>query len=155
MAMRTMVDQNRVLHDVVVLLSWRTSDSATTPTGTRVEIAGLTSWDVAQDSSGSGVVSVDATFGYTEHIDPIRTLREAQADNQVSGRLHPASYLYFVSQPVPRCDSEGSLQRWRQVLFLAISRVVPGPVDLLELPRDRTIIIGHVIGLWNPAALGR
>jgi hypothetical protein len=38
------------------------------------------------------------------------------------------------------------MRRWRQVL-LAIRRVVPDPVDLLDLPRDRTISIGHVIGL--------
>jgi hypothetical protein len=39
------------------------------------------------------------------------------------------------------------MHRWRQALFLAIRRVFPDPVDLLDHPRDRTIIIGHVIGL--------
>ena len=62
-------------------------------------------------------------------------------------RLDEAADLYFVSVPVAKFDRGGSMQRWRQVLFLAILRVVPDPVDLLELPRDRTIVIGHVIGL--------
>jgi KUP system potassium uptake protein len=148
MALRTMIEQNHVLHDVVVLLSWRTSDSPTTATGTQVEIDDLTSCASPEDSLGSGVVSVDATFGYSERIDPIRVLRDAQAcGNDTLRRLDDGKDLYFVSLPVAQFDRDGSMQRWRQVLFLAIRRVVPDPVDLLELPRERTIIIGHVIGL--------
>jgi len=148
MALRTMIEQNHVLHDVVVLLSWRTSDSPTTATGTRVEIDDLTRGKSPDDSLVGGVVCVDATFGYTERVDPIRALRDAQTQGkQTLARLDPATDLYFVSVPVAQFDRAGSMQRWRQVLFLAICRVVPDPVDLLDLPRDRTIIIGHVIGL--------
>lgn len=39
------------------------------------------------------------------------------------------------------------MKGWRQLLLLAIRRVVPDPVDLLDLPRERIILIGHVIGL--------
>ena len=148
MAMRTMIDQNHVLHDVVVLLSWRSSDSPTTATGTRVKIDDLTGLEPAHNSLGSGIVSLDATFGYSEHIDPIKALREAPTEGNLTlGQLDGANDVYFVSLPVAQFDRDGSMHRWRQALFLAIRRVVPDPVDLLDLPRDRTIIIGHVIGL--------
>ena len=148
MALRTMIDQNHVLHDVVVLLSWRTSDSPSTATGTWVEIDELTGWEVPGNPLGGGIVSLDATFGYSERVDPVSALRAAQTrGNQTLARLDEAKDLYFVSVPVAQFDRDGSMQRWRQVLVLAMRRVVPDPVDLLVLPRDRTIVIGHVIGL--------
>jgi KUP system potassium uptake protein len=148
MAMRTMIDQNHVLHEVVVLLSWRTSDSPTTATGTRLRIEDLTGFEPAHHALGGGIVSLDVTFGYSEHIDPIKALREAPTKGNLAlGQLDEANDVYFVSLPVAQFDRDGSMHRWRQVLFLAIRRVVPDPVDLLDLPRERTILIGHVIGL--------
>ena len=148
MALRTMIEQNHVLHEVVVLLSWRTSDSPSAATGARVEIGEPGGWEVAGNPLGGGIVSLDATFGYAERVDPVGVLRAAQAgDNQTLAGLDRAGALYFVSVPVTQFDRGGTMQPWRQVLFLAISRVVPDPVELLDLPRDRTIVIGHVIGL--------
>lgn len=148
MALRAMIDQNHVLHDVVVLLSWRTADSPTAATGTRVEIDDLIGSAAAESSVVSGIVSLDLTFGYSERIDPITALREAGSHgNETLARLDQAKDLYFVSLPIAQFDRHGTMQRWRQLLFLAILRVVPDPVDLLALPRDRTIIIGHGIGL--------
>ena len=37
--------------------------------------------------------------------------------------------------------------RWSQVLFLAIDRLAPDPLDMIELPRDRTTVLGREIQL--------
>lgn len=139
MALRTMIELNHVLHEEVMVLCWRTSDAPGAATGTQVQVSHL---------DAAGLTAVVATFGYSERIDPIGALRSAHAGpgDELTER-DDRHDLYFISLPVAQFDRDGNMRHWRQMVFLALQRITPDPVDLLDLPRERTIIIGHMIGL--------
>jgi hypothetical protein len=46
---------------------------------------------------------------------------------------HPEQ-RFFISTPIPRYNHRSQMFRWSQVLFLAIDRLAPDPLDMIELP---------------------
>ncbi|MDO9379974.1 MAG: KUP/HAK/KT family potassium transporter [Nocardioidaceae bacterium] len=141
MAMCTSVQQNHVLHQQVVLLSWSTADTPAAPADRRVVV------DLLGDA-GDGVVQVTAVFGYRERPDVIGVLERARelADGELDD-LDPSEAVFFVSLPVVQFSTASDMARWRQRLFLAVTRMVPDPVELLRLPRDRTVVVGRELTL--------
>lgn len=159
MALRTVVEQNHALHEHVILLSWDVHDVPASQQAPEVTIRRVRSTGGRAASGGSapgckapgraclrGISQVHLSFGYGERIDPVATLHQIMRDGTHGIPADPHD-LYFVSRPVVRFDPTGTMPRWRQRLFLAMVRLAPDPVDLLDLPRERTVIIGHVIGL--------
>ncbi|MFY0405522.1 KUP/HAK/KT family potassium transporter [Solicola sp. PLA-1-18] len=141
MALCTSVQQNHVLHRQVVLLSWSTADTPTVADDERVSV------DLLGDP-GDGVVQVVAVFGFREHPDVMAVLRRARrlAGGELDG-LDTSDAVFFVSLPVVQVSRESSMVRWRQRLFVAVTRMTPDPVELLDLPRDRTVVVGRELTL--------
>lgn len=141
MALCTMVEQNHVLHGAAVLLSWSTADIPVVRDEDRVTVQAL-------GEKSDGIVGVVALFGFREHPDVIDVLRRAVdlADGELE-LVDPDSTVFFLSLPVVTFSTESTMMRWRQRLFLGIIRLAPDPVELLELPRDRTVVIGREIEL--------
>jgi KUP system potassium uptake protein len=141
LALRAMVEQNRALHERVVLLGWSVVDTPAGPEETWVEVDRL-------DDRHEGVVAVRATFGYREAPDVVRVLARArEQDPERLESLDPGSAVFFVSVPIPLFDPHGDMARWRQRLFLLLDRLAGDPVDQLRLPRDRTIMLGREVTL--------
>jgi len=141
MALRTMVEQNHVLHRTVVLLAWDLADTPASPADTSVEVDRL-------GDENDGVVAVDATFGYRERPDLLRVLARArERDPDRLGDLDPDTALFFVSVPIPMLTRHGGMARWRQRVFLLIDRLATDPVEQLSLPRDRTVVLGRELSL--------
>lgn len=138
-ALITMVTQNFALQKRAILLSWTTVDvPSTVGSDHRIRVETLP----------SGVIQVAAKIGFREHPRMTELLTEARAVDKVALVDFAASRaIFFISTPIPRFNRQSKMYRWSQVLFLAIDRLAPDPLDLIELPRDRTIVLGREIQL--------
>jgi len=138
-ALITMVTQNYALQKRAILLSWSTADVPST--------VGLPQ-RISVETFPSGIVQVVAKIGFREHLHMTNLLTEAHAVDRVALVDFAASRaIFFISTPVPRYNPLSKMFRWSQVLFLAIDRLAPDPLDVIDLPRDRTIVLGREIRL--------
>ena len=138
-ALISMVNQNSALHKRAILLSYSTVDVPTT-VGSKHRIS--------VQSYPSGVVQVIAKIGFRETPRMTELLTEAHAiDKHALVDFAASRATFFISTPIPRYNHRSKMFRWSQVLFLAIDRLAPDPLDMIELPRDRTIVLGREIQL--------
>ncbi|KZM33813.1 potassium transporter Kup [Oerskovia enterophila] len=139
LALRSMVEQNHALQRHVLLVSWATADRPTVPTSERFQVS---------TAGSEGVVQVIATYGFRERPRIVRLLSQVQraAPDTLRG-VDLGTATYFVSLSVPRSSYRSSMPRWSQRLFLGLSRLVPDPVETLDLPRERTIVLGRDVPL--------
>ena len=138
-ALITMVTQNHALQKRAILLSWSTVDVPST-VGSKHRIT--------VESLQSGVIRVVAKIGFQEHPRMTELLTEARSvDKAALSDFAASRATFFISTPIPRYNRDSKMLRWSQVLFLAIDRLAPDPVDVIELPRDRTIVLGREIPL--------
>lgn len=138
-ALITMVTQNYALQKRAILLSWTTVDvPSTVGSPHRISV----------ETFPSGIVRVVAKVGFREQPRMTDLLTEAHAADKVALLDFAASRaIFFISTPIPRFNRSSRMFRWSQVLFLAIDRLAPDPIDVIELPRDRTIVLGREIRL--------
>ncbi len=143
-ALRTITEQARVLPERVVLLSWRVQD---TPGSAAHENS--VELDLFEDCEG--VTGVSVTLGYRERLDVRHVLECAREQHpQDLDGLDPDTATYLLSDSIPRIDPACGMATWRQRLFVLLARVSTDRVDQLELPRDRTIVIGRELDLCAP-----
>ncbi|MFD6164685.1 KUP/HAK/KT family potassium transporter [Oerskovia sp. NPDC060287] len=139
LALRTMVEQNHALQRHVLLVSWATTDRPTVPAGERFQVAAV---------GDEGVVEVIATYGFRERPRIVRLLGQVRdAAPELMRGVDLGTATYFVSLSVPRFSARSAMPRWSQRLFLGLSRLVPDPVETLDLPRERTIVLGRDVPL--------
>ncbi len=136
-ALDAMLDLNHVLHTTTVLLSWESVDVPTVRHDERVVV------DVLDDPT-DGIVHVHATFGYRERPDLLAVLERAipLAEGELD-HVDLDRAIYFTSVPVVKFSPRSGMPRWRQRIFLTLVRLSPDPVDVLRLPRERTISVGR------------
>lgn len=141
-ALRTVAETAEVLPERVVLLSWHVADTpAASPHGTVVEVDTF-------DDRYAGVTGVDVTLGYRERLSVQHVLEAAcEADPGRFRDVDPAEATYLLSDSIPRLARDGAMATWRQRVFLVVHRLATDRVEQLELPRDRTIVIGREFDL--------
>jgi KUP system potassium uptake protein len=138
-ALRTMVSQNHALQERAILLSWSTVDVPSTVGSPR---------RITVTTHPSGILCVNAMIGFREHPRMTLLLAEAQSIDEVALRKFDSTQAtFFISTPVPRYNSQSRMFRWAQTLFLALTRIAPDQLDLIELPRARTIVLGREVEL--------
>lgn len=139
LALRSMVEQNHALQRHVLLVSWTTADRPVVPAADRYRVAA---------AGDEGVVEIVATYGFRERPRVVRLLGQVQRDAPVAMRgVDLGTATYFVSLSVPRLSPRSQMPRWAQRLFLGLYRIVPDPVETLDLPRERTIVLGRDVPL--------
>jgi len=139
LALRAMVAQNHVLQKRAILLSWSTADVPST-LGAKHRIT--------VEKREGGIVVVVATIGFRERPRMTQLLAEAQdIDEAAFAKFSESDATYFISTPIPRYNSHSRMFPWAQTLFLALNRLAPDQLDLIELPRDRTIVLGREVPL--------
>jgi KUP system potassium uptake protein len=141
-ALRTVLERTHVLHECVLVLSWRVEDTPAAPPR-RISV------DVDRLSDRyPGIIALDVTLGYRDRLDAVGILEEAvEQDGDGLGDLDPRSAVYFVSDPIPRLTRHGGMARWRQRVFVLMDRLSTDRVEQLSLPRDRTVVIGREFDL--------
>ncbi len=138
-ALRTMVSQNHSLQRRAILLSYKTVDVPSTQGSPhRITVTAL----------GDGVVQVVAKVGFREspHMSELMT-EASRVDDGCLDDFAASRAVFFISTPVPRYNRGSKMFRWAQILFLAMDRLAPDPLDVIALPRDRTIVIGREVPL--------
>ena len=134
-ALRTMVTRNHALQKRVFLLSWSTANVPST-VGMKHRLR--------VETFPSGIVRVVAKIGFREHPRMTELMTEARTIDKTALVDFAASRAtFFISIPVPRYNPKSKMFRGAQMLFLALDRLAPDPLDLIELPRDGTIVLGR------------
>ena len=139
LALRSMVFQNHALQRHVLLVSWTTVDRPLVPAAERFEVTVM---------GDEGVVQVRASYGFRERPRILDLLAQVtRSDPEAMRGVDLAKATFFVSLSVPQQGSSSKMPRWSQRLFLGLFRLVPDQVETLDLPRERTIVIGRDIPL--------
>jgi KUP system potassium uptake protein len=137
-ALRTIVETADVLPARVILLSWQVED---TPTASAHET--LVEVDTFDDCL-DGMIGVAVTLGYQERLSVQHVLEAArESEPERLGDLDPGEASYFVSDSIPALTKGGRMPVWQQRIFLVLDRLATDRVEQLELPRDRTLVIGR------------
>jgi KUP system potassium uptake protein len=139
LAMRANVEHNEILHEHVVILSVETMPAPHVPAEDRLRIDDL-------GYEGDRIIHVTACFGYMDQTnvpDLMRQIHHAEYE----GSLPDGRLSYFVSRIELVQGHEPGMSRWRKRLFIATSRIAADAAESLQLPRDRTVIMGSRIEL--------
>jgi KUP system potassium uptake protein len=138
LALCAVVESGYTLAERVVLLSWHVADTPSAPANDAA---------VTVDTFGdryAGILAVTVTLGYRERLDVIHVLEEAcAAEPDALSGVDPKTARFFLSEPIPQLNSDNGMAMWRQRLFLLIDRLSTDRIEHLDLPHDRTIVIGR------------
>jgi KUP system potassium uptake protein len=133
-ALRHNVVHNKVLHETVVILSVETAEIPHVPEEERAAI----------EEIGEGFWRVMVRYGFMEEPDIPRTL---------AGLSHPHLNLtrddisYFLGRETLRSTSKPGMSRWREELFVWLSRNAQTATNFFNLPPNRVLEVGVQVEL--------
>ena len=93
-----------------------------------------------------GITHITGRFGFQDPLDVPALLRLA-AQRGVEGNPNLETPSYFVSRMTIVPSERPGMASWRKKLFLAISRNAANPVEVFNLPDERTVVMGSHIEL--------
>lgn len=141
LAMRANVEHNHALHESTVLLTLQTTSSPRSDPDERISVADL-------GFSDDGISHVTARLGYLEAPNIPELVKEAVHKGGEAIEDDVGSASYFLSVPRVRVTGEApGMAKWRKQLFVTMSRLTSDPVEFLELPPHRTIVMGAEIDI--------
>jgi KUP system potassium uptake protein len=138
LAMRANVQHNHALHRSTILLTLETTSSPRSNPGDRVRVTDL-------GFSDDGIGHVIAELGYLDGPHIPELLTEALDQGLESSRNDIGEATYFLSVPRLRITNAPGMAKWRKHLFVTTSRLTTDPVEFLDLPRHRTVVLGAEI----------
>jgi KUP system potassium uptake protein len=136
LALRVNVAFNHVRHERIVILSGRTAPVPHIPEDRRLRV----------DRLGDGVVHITAQFGFQDRTDFPDVLRRVARGHPQLG-LEPDHALYFMSRIMLSRTAAAGLAPWRKRLFLAVARNAASEAELLNLPKNRTVVLSAEVPL--------
>jgi KUP system potassium uptake protein len=140
LALRANVEHNRTLHRNVVIVSVDVQRVPHVPRSERLAVDSLGYED-------DGIVHLTARFGFQDDPDVLDTLRLA-ASRGLERDIDIDGASYFLSKiTIVRSDETPGMSRWREKLFVAMSRTAASPVEYFGLPPDRIVTVGAHIEL--------
>ncbi|MCE5244039.1 MAG: KUP/HAK/KT family potassium transporter [Syntrophobacteraceae bacterium] len=125
---------SQVLHDKVVLLSIRSTDTPTIPDGEKIVLQQL----------GQGFFRVIASFGYMEKPDVPKIMRLASYKG-LSTEI--ASTSFYLSREVLLIGGPTRMSRWRKALFAFMSRNSNTATAYFDVPPHRVVELGMQVEL--------
>jgi KUP system potassium uptake protein len=140
LALRANVDHNESLHKCIVIVSIDTERVPHVDPDERLVIDELGYED-------DGIMHVTARFGFQDDTDVPAALRNAN-EKSLEQPIDLDDASYFLSHmEIVRSESTPGMARWREKLFIAMSRVAASPVPYFRLPDDRIVTMGGHIEL--------
>jgi KUP system potassium uptake protein len=137
LALRANVEHNEILHRNVLILSIETMPAPHVPEAERLTIDHL-------GYEHDRIIHVTARFGYMDQTNVpalLPLIRAAETETSLpDGKLS-----YFVSRIELVPGHAPGMSRWRKRLFIATSRITADAAESLQLPRERTVIMGSRI----------
>jgi KUP system potassium uptake protein len=94
-----------------------------------------------------GIVHVTACFGFQDNPNVPEALRLA-AEGDLEREVDLDNASYFLSKiTIVRSEDRPGMSRWREKLFVAMTRTSASPVEYFGLPPDRIVTMGAHIEL--------
>lgn len=125
---------NKVLHETVLLLTVRSTQSPTVPESSLVEVTAL----------DQGFYRVVAQYGFMETPHVPDVLRLAQAQRV---QADPASTTSFLGRETILPSGKARMAEWRKRLFSFMSRNAGRPTTFFGIPPSRTVELGAMVEL--------
>jgi KUP system potassium uptake protein len=139
LALRANVEHNEILHEEVLIISVETMPAPHVPEAERLQIEDL---GYKEDR----IIYVTAHFGYMDQTN-VPDLLPLIRDTRTGSPLPADHVSYFVSRIELVQGQAPGMSRWRKRLFIATSRITADAAESLQMPRERTVIMGSRIEL--------
>ncbi len=120
---------NKVLHGRVVLLTIRTENMPHVLLSQRVTVEEL----------GNGFYRVVGRFGFMDEPDLLGILRQAEP---LGLPITPMETSFFLGRQTFVPGARPKFARWREALFIMLSRTALNASDYFHLPTDRVVELG-------------
>jgi KUP system potassium uptake protein len=133
-ALRHNVMHNHILHETVVIVVVRTADAPHVPPSERIEL----------EEIGEGFWRVTLSYGFMTEPDVPSTLREINHPQLDFGRN---DISYFIGRETLVATEKPGMARWREHLFVWMSRNAQTATHYFRLPADRVVEIGTQLEL--------
>ena len=131
LALHETVEQLHELHDNVVVVTVKTTDTPHVPNRSRVVFDGLGHPD-------DGISHVTLQFGYKDTPNIPKALELARRKSpEVDFDPYTATYFTSISQPT--IVHNHRMAKWRKLLYLFMDRNASNPSSYYKLPLDHTI----------------
>jgi KUP system potassium uptake protein len=137
LAMRACVDHLHSLPEHAIILSIVDLPAPRVRPSDRLEMDDLGYKD-------DGISYVRAKYGYAEHYDVPRLVRQI-AEAGVESPVDTRDTSFYVSRIELTAGNRPAMRRWRKQLFLATALIAAEPADYFGLPRKSTITLGSEI----------
>ena len=133
-ALRHNVKHNHILHETVVLLTVETAEMPHVRSRDRV----------ALECVGEGFWRINITYGF---MDEPNVPRELALVREPGLQLTGAEVSYFMGRETLVVTRQGTMGRWREHLFVWMSRNAQPATQFFHLPTDRIIEVGVQVEL--------
>jgi KUP system potassium uptake protein len=120
---------NKMLHEHVVLLTVRTAPVPHVPDDQRVSV----------DALGFGIFTVRLVYGFMEDPHVPHALHEARA---LGLHIDLDDITYFLGRETILVTGRRGMARWRERLFVVITRNAVGATAFFRLPPERVVELG-------------
>lgn len=120
---------NKVLHRTVVLLRVVTDNVPRVAGPDRIKARDL----------GSGFWRIEAHFGFAQTPNVARELSRAEIPGLA---LDPSQISFFVGRANVKSTSRPGMERWREQLYVGLTRLATRPTEFFRIPPDRVIELG-------------
>ena len=123
------IKYNKVLHEKVVVLTITVEEVSYVDDAERVEVVDM----------GQGFYRVKARYGFTESPDVPLVLEQCK-EHGLEIRL--AATAFFVGRETIKSTQKPGMARWRERLFILLSRNAQGASDFFEIPPNQVLELG-------------
>jgi KUP system potassium uptake protein len=133
-ALRHNVMHNHILHETVVIAVVQTADIPHVPKNQRSQV----------EEIGEGFWRVFITYGFMDDPDVPRSLRKI---SRPPLNFHRDDISYFLGRETLLATEKPGMAKWREKLFVWMSRNAQTATHYFRLPPDRVVEIGSQIEL--------
>ncbi|MEI8295667.1 MAG: potassium transporter Kup [Alphaproteobacteria bacterium] len=117
---------NKILHERIVLLSIVTKDIPCVPRSQRVEIEDL----------GENFYRITASYGFQQTPDVARVLEQV---TQMGLTFNISETTFFLSRGMPMRAMRIHISRWREKLFIYLTRNAASATEFFTIPHQRVV----------------
>jgi len=128
------VKHNHILHEQVVLLSIRPTDSPTVPPEEQIKL----------DELGQGFYRLIALYGYMQTPNVPRLMQDASGYGLVT---EPMTTTFYLGRETLLTGGKSKMLRWRKAIFAFMSRNAGNPTAYFGIPPNRVVELGTQIEL--------
>jgi len=128
------VKHNHILHEKVVLLSIKTTDTPTVLAGERIKMTDL----------GQGFYRVEAFYGFMQKPNVPQIMKILAQYGLVTD---PMTTTFFLGKETLLTSGKSKMMQWRKALFAFMSRNAGNPTLYFGIPANRVVELGTQIEL--------